>query len=125
VTSRQATTVGGSLAGTGGEGPWSGMNFTVTVAPGGANPITPNGSITPSDRTFTWTRNLGCHVVCAQHHTAGGGTTIHNAWHSEADACSGTTCSFTLPSNLAPGSYEWQVRTWNPYGTNFARGVRP
>jgi hypothetical protein len=104
-----------------GYGPWSdGMSFTVVggVAPGKATLVSPSGSISSTNPTYTWSA-----VSAATWYQLwvndGVGSPKIQLWYTatQAGCASGTgTCSVTPATAVAAGQCRWWILTWNTYG---------
>ncbi|WP_045212887.1 fibronectin type III domain-containing protein [Desulfonatronovibrio magnus] len=103
-----------------GFGPWSnGLDFRVDTGespPGKATQISPKGTISTSQPTYTW-RTVS---DAAYYHLWANDSTGNriNRWYTSEDAncTAGGNCSVKPSVTLAAGSGSWWVRTWNSAG---------
>jgi hypothetical protein len=112
-----------------GNGPWSGgMGFTATTAsatptptpaPGGApgKPVlvSPNGTVTVTQPTFTW--NAVANATQYEIWVGDASTAVINTTHAASAVCAGTTCSLTPTTALANRAYSWWVQARGTAGT--------
>ncbi len=100
----------------GGTGPWSdAMSFNVAIPlPGKATLTSPNGTISTTKPTYTWTPVTGSTWYYLS--VKGPSGPVIQTWY-DASVCT-TSCSVTPTTALANGTnYTWWVQTWNPGGT--------
>ena len=94
-------------------------NKSVTANMRGNTPISPSGTLTSWNNTYTWTGLSDATWYLLEVQTSGG-TQVHRKWYTSAQAgCSGgTACSIT-PSETAylpNGDYKWRVMDYGAYG---------
>jgi hypothetical protein len=109
---------------------WSAYSIwkTFTVGPPAApTPLTPSGTITTGNPTFTWTRPAGVTKYALYVYTNATPSVLKFASSAITPTCNASTCSYTPTLNLTAGSYKWRVRAgnasgWSAYSTwlNFA-----
>jgi predicted outer membrane repeat protein len=92
---------------------------TVTANMRGNTPISPSGTLTSWNNTYTWTGLSDATWYLLEVQTSSG-TQVHRKWYTSAQAgCSGgTACSIT-PSETAylpNGDYKWRVMDYGAYG---------
>ena len=88
-------------------------NFTATLGP-----ISPSGTLTSWDKTFSWTGLSDATWYLLEVQTSGG-TQVFRKWYTSAQTgCSGgTACSVTPAGlSLANGDYKWRVMDYGAYG---------
>ena len=114
---------------TGGNGPWSGQGFAITILPGLITQTAPIGAYSGRTPTFTWNRERDSHeygIWIGQ-----GSTTLHLAYIQASTYCNATTCSYTPPLDLSSNYYVWWVGGYslggggNWTGTGFHVTVTP
>jgi len=82
--------------------------------PGEVTPVSPSGSVSGRQPTFTWNAVSGAASYQLKIDAMAGETTTTT--HQAAEVCSGTTCSFKIASPLGGWAYSWQVRASNSAG---------
>ncbi len=102
------------------DGPWSdGMDFAVTLgAPSKATLLSPTGSISTSNPTYTWSAVSSATWYLLWVNDSGTQAKI-NQWYKAADAGCGSgtgTCAVTPSVSLASGNGQWWIQTWNESG---------
>ncbi len=104
-----------------GYGPWSnGLNFTVEPGgiPGKATLLSPSGTISTAAPTYTWSAvsSATWYQLWVDDSTA---SPKVQAWYKAADAGCGSgagTCAVTPAIQVASGSAQWWIQTWNESG---------
>jgi L-rhamnose mutarotase len=101
-----------------GYGPWStGMDFTVPapVPPAAATLVSPNGSITTINPTYTWNKVSG--ATWYYLYVSGPSNYVFAQWYHTDAVCGVSTCSVANATpNLAVGTHRWWVQTWSGAG---------
>jgi len=93
-------------------------NKSVTANMRGNTPLTPTGTLTSWDKSFTWTGLSDATWYLLEVQTSGG-TQVFRKWYTSAQAnCSGgTACSVTAAElSLNNGDYQWRVLDYGAYG---------
>ena len=93
-------------------------NKTVTANMNGNTPLTPTGTLTNWDGSFTWMglSNASWYLIEVQN---SGGTQVFRKWYTSTQTnCSGGTSCLVIPSGLglANGDYKWRVLDYGEYG---------
>ncbi len=109
---------GGSLSAVSGIDPCSDDG----TGPGAVELISPAGPGQESGITCSWTKSS-----CASWYRLlvqdSQGEKVYAQWHEAEDICSDTVCSLTPDVGLAPGFYEWFVKSWNDNGKAWSTGL--
>jgi subtilisin len=89
---------------------------TPTPVPTPARPtlLSPNGTVTIANPTYTWNAVAG--AVDYQIWVGDAQTAVINTWHAGSAVCSGATCSITPATSLANGGYTWWILARNAWG---------
>ncbi len=92
---------------------------TVTANMRGNTPLSPSGTLTTWNNTYSWTGLSDATWYLLEVQTSGG-TQVHRKWYTSAQAgCSaGTACSVTPAETayLPNGDYKWRVMDYGAYG---------
>lgn len=93
-------------------------NKTVTANMRGNTPLSPSGTLSNWDYSFSWTgvSNATWYLIEAQTST---GTQVFRQWYTSVQTgCSGgTNCSITVSGlSLPSGDYKWRVMDYGTYG---------
>ena len=96
---------------------WSeGMSFTVAgQVPSSTGLVSPQGIISNSSPTYTWTTISSAEQYCLLVWDSAGNV-VHNTWYHASEVTNGSNCSVTPATSLSNGDYDWWVRTWNSNG---------
>lgn len=98
-----------------GNGPWSDpMSFSLAL-PGQATLVSPTGSITSNNPTYTWNKisNSTWYYLWVD----GPSGIILQQWYQATSVCGASTCSVAnATTNLGPGAHKWWIQTWNGVG---------
>ena len=103
---------------------WSNaQGFAVTKegVPGQATLISPNGSITSANPTYSWTAVLKATSYFLWVVDSAGSTKIQTWYTAQQAGCNAGTgnCSITPTTTLVKGSYQWWIQTKNSIGTGY------
>ena len=93
-------------------------NKSVTANMRGNTPLTPSGTLTSWNKTFSWTGLSDATWYLLEVQTSAG-TQVFRQWYTSAQTtCSGgTACSVTPTGlSLANGEYKWRVMDYGAYG---------
>jgi hypothetical protein len=90
---------------------------TFTVSPPAApTPLSPSGTITIGNPTYTWTRPAGVTKYALYVYTNATPSVLKLASSAITPACGASACAYTPTLNLTAGSYKWAVKAGNIYG---------
>jgi len=92
------------------------MDFTVPAPtpPAAATLVSPNGSITTNNPTYTW--NKVAAATWYNVYVSGPSGYVFSEWYSSAAVCGASQCSIANATTLAAGEHRWWVQTWNGTG---------
>ncbi len=100
----------------------NGLNLPELPAPSEVVLISPSEKTIDLTPTFTWNKD-----VYATWYKLflwdSSEERVHAEWYDATAICSGINCSVTLQTELASGSYEWWVKSWNDYGSVWSDGI--
>ena len=93
-------------------------NKSVTANMRGNTPLTPSGTLTSWDSSFSWTGLTNATWYLLEVQTNGGTQVFRNWYTSTQSGCSGGTACSVTPSSLSLGNgdYKWRVLDYGAYG---------
>jgi hypothetical protein len=105
-----------------GAGPWSApMDFTFNTGPptppGAPSPISPSGTITTDNPTYTWSLVSGASEFYLWVSNLTTGTPAIQQWYQSSAVCGATNCSVTPTTTLGSGNHRWWIQAKNSVGT--------
>jgi hypothetical protein len=90
------------------------LNFTVSP-PAAPTPLSPSGTITIGNPTYTWTRPAGVTKYALYVYTNATPSVMKFA-NYVTPACGASTCAYAPTLNLTAGNYKWAVKAGNTIG---------
>jgi hypothetical protein len=101
-------------------------NRSVTANLRGNTPLSPTGTLSNWNYTFTWTGLSDATWYLIEVETSGGSQVFYNWYTSAQTNCSGGTACSVTPSgfSLANGDYRWRVLDYGAYGYGLHSGYK-
>ncbi len=97
-------------------------NQSDSIPPSKITHTSPSGTAQEPTPTFTWSEDP---ASTWYKFWVGdpNGDKVFAQWYEATEICSGGSCSVTLDTELAEGSYEWYIKSWNDYGKVWSDGM--